>query len=216
MKTKIFLSILMILINGITRSASIPEPYASIIDLPVDMQGWFSNENKKNLESLIKIYKPKTIIELGTWLGTSAIFMASIMPEDCKLYCIDDWTADSDVAILNTPGLDVKIKILYQQFLSNVKHHGLCHKIVPMRMKTLEAARSLNIKADLIYVDASHDENSVYADVTSWLPHLKKGGIMCGDDWNHFGISAAVNRVSSELGKKLKVDGNFWWFEPEL
>lgn len=214
MKIRVFLSILMIFGNGIIRSQSIPEPYSSINDLPIDMQGWFSEENKNNLERFINIYKPKIIVELGTWLGTSAIFMASVMPEDSKLYCIDDWTADSDIAILNTPGLEVKIKILYQQFLSNVKHHGLCHKIIPMRMKTLEAARSLNVKADLIYLDASHDEKSVYEDVIAWIPHLEKGGIMCGDDWQHFGISNAVTRASRELGKTLKVEGNFWWFEP--
>jgi len=138
------------------------------------------------------------------------------MPENSKLFCIDDWTADSDIAILSTPGLDEKRKILYQQFLSNVKHHKLCDKIIPMRMKTLEAASMLNVKADLIYVDASHDEKSVYEDVMAWLPHLEKGGIMCGDDWQFFGISAAVTRVCREQGKILKVEGNFWWFEPEL
>jgi len=63
MKIKFFLSALMILMNGSIRSQSIPEPYASINDLPVDMQGWFLEGNKNNLEHLINTYKPKIIVE---------------------------------------------------------------------------------------------------------------------------------------------------------
>ncbi len=212
MKSKIFL-VTLIMISSFIIAEDIPEPYASSVDLPLDMQGWFSLENKKNLEYLIKTYEPKVVVELGTWLGTSAIFMASIMSEDSKLYCVDDWTADSDISIQSTPGLEAKIKILYQQFLSNVKHHKLCHKIVPIRMKTVEAARLFKAKADLIYVDASHDELSVYLDVKSWIGHLNKGGIMCGDDWLYFGVSKGVTKAAQELGRVIHTDGNFWWFE---
>jgi cephalosporin hydroxylase len=143
------------------------------------MQGWFSTENKKNLEYLITTYKPKCIVELGTWLGLSAIHMASILPDYGIVYAIDDWTADLDIYIKNTPGLELKIPTLYQQFLSNVKHANLCHKIVPVRMKTLEAAQSLNLKPELIYIDSSHDEVSVFSDIMNWYPKLNNDGTLC-------------------------------------
>lgn len=189
------------------------EPYRSINTLPADWHGWFSPENQKNLEELIAIRKPKCIIELGSWLGLSARFMASRMPDDGKLYAVDDWTADTDIAIKNTPGMNLKIPTLYQQFLSNIKHANLCNKIIPIRMKTDEAAKALSVSADLIYIDASHDEESVFKDIMNWYPKLNKNGIMCGDDWLYSeGVRNAVTKTAKLLNKTIKTDGNFWYF----
>ncbi len=86
-------------------------------------------------------------------------------------------------------------------------------------MDTTEAARGLNVKADLIYVDASHDEESVYNDVMNWYPKLNEGGTMCGDDadWrDHTGrltVLAAIQRAALQLNVTLHLDGPFWYFE---
>jgi hypothetical protein len=77
---------------------------------------------------------------------------------------------------------------LYEQFLSNVVHAGLTHIIIPMRMSGLQAATwmdSMEVKPDLIYIDASHDIPSVLADLSAWFPFVKGHGILCGDDWTH-------------------------------
>ena len=89
------------------------------------------------------------------------------------------------------------------------------HKIVPMRMDTTEAAKCLDVKADFIYVDASHDEESVYNDIMNWYPKLKEGGTMCGDDANWSTVLAAVKRAAQQFGVSLQVDGPFWYFEPK-
>ena len=89
------------------------------------------------------------------------------------------------------------------------------HIIIPFRMKTTEAAKALNIKADLIYVDAAHDEQSAFEDIINWLPKLKENGIMCGDDWHrdHSGVIRAVQRVARQFNLTICHDGRFWWFE---
>ncbi|MBA3953871.1 class I SAM-dependent methyltransferase [Candidatus Dependentiae bacterium] len=194
-------------------SSKILEPYKSINILPLDSHGWFSAENRNSLKHFITTYKPKVVVELGSWLGLSAIFMASLLPSNSVLYAIDNWTAEGDEAILNNEEAKLKIPTLYQQFLSNVIHTKLTHKIIPMRMSTIEAAQSLNIHADLIYIDASHDEKSVYNDIIHWHPKLNKGGIMCGDDWLWASVQTAVKRASSELNLAIKSNGNFWYFE---
>lgn len=50
-------------------------------------------------------------------------------------------------------------------------------------MRSVEAAKALDVMADLINIDAAHDYKSVKEDILAWYPHLKEGGIMCGDDW---------------------------------
>jgi len=49
-------------------------------------------------EELIKRNEPKRIIEVGSWLGGSAIRMAQICRDlgyDAKIICIDTWLGDS-------------------------------------------------------------------------------------------------------------------------
>jgi hypothetical protein len=36
---------------------------------------------------------------------------------------------------------------------------------------------------------------------------------MCGDDWGWESVRKGVIRAAQELGKKIKVDDNFWYFE---
>jgi hypothetical protein len=195
--------------------ANEPEPYRSIIQLPEDPHHWFLENNRQQLEILIKKDKPKIIVELGSWLGASAIFMASLLEEGGVVYAVDDWTANTDTFILADHTVKHKLSTLYQQFLSNVKIHKQTQKIVPMRMKTVEAAKMLDVHPDLIYLDASHDEESVYHDVMAWYPKLNKKGTMCGDDWLTPSVQAGVLRAAKELGLEVKSVNFFWYFLPK-
>jgi len=198
-----------------TIRKDIPEPYASLAHLPLNMgTSVFRKANQDNLAMFIKTYKPKTIIELGAFLGVSAIFMAEMMPSDGKLYAIDNWSWHglpyySDGNLENVGHKAVKT---YEQFLSNVKYYDLTQIIIPIYLDTIEAANKLNVIADLIYVDADHSENAVYNDIMHWYPKLSKNGIICGDDWGYESVRLAVTRAASELGKEIKTDHNFWYF----
>lgn len=48
---------------------------------------------------------------------------------------------------------------------------------------------------DIVYIDASHDYHSVCADIDAWLPKVKPGGFLCGDDYTDgwLGVQVAVN-----------------------
>lgn len=209
-----FASITFITLFSLNAS-SLPEPYASTKLMEPNWHGWFPGENKKNLEIFIKKYKPKCVVELGSWMGVSTVFMAQLLEDNALLYAVDDWTADTDICIQANAEVRALLPTLYQQFLSNIIHAKLCEKIIPVRKKTLAAAKDLNVQADLIYVDASHDEESVYNDIINWYPKLNKNGIMCGDDWISFAsVRKAVTRAALFLGITVSSDGNFWYFEP--
>ena len=126
------------------------------------------------------------------------------------MYAVDTWKG---TLIEESTQKDPRIPMLYQIFLSNVKHAKLTHKIVPIRMDSLEAARSINVKADLIYIDASHDTLSVYNDIMAWIPHLLEGGIMTGDDWASSAVQTGVILAAKKLNKKVHGQDNFWWYE---
>ncbi len=188
--------------------SKMPQPYRCIKNLPFDEHGWFFNGKSEILmENCLKIKPAKIVIEVGSWLGLSTRFIARIIPEDGVVYAIDTWLGSKELQN------DSRLPNLYQTFLSNVKHAELTQKIVPIRMTSLEAAHALNVEGDLIYIDASHEEEDVYNDIIAWYPHLAEEGIMCGDDWNAKSVQNGVTQASITLNLRIRFFDRFWMFE---
>jgi predicted O-methyltransferase YrrM len=105
--------------------------------------------------------------------------------------------------------------MLYFQFLANVMHAGMHEFIVPFPNTSAIAARWLlkhEIQADLVYIDASHDEADVYNDMVDYWKTLRPGGVMFGDDWSPYwpGVVNAATRFSSERGLALHTEDVNW------
>lgn len=199
-----YLLIVLSLFNS-SFSNDIPEPYRSIKDLPFDSQGWFINADP--LKNLLNVKPAKIVIEVGCWLGASTRFLASTIPADGVVYAVDNWIP-TEIHYIN----DSRLPFLYQLFLSNVKHVKLTHKIIPVRMDSLEAAQALNVQADLIYIDANHSTAAVYKDIIAWSSHLAKDGIICGDDWESWeSVKKGVIQAAEKLNKDIGTSGNCWW-----
>lgn len=190
-----------------------PEPYKSIAVLPLYNFGFLGSENQKCLENLVIFYKPKTVVELGSSLGLATIFIGFLMPEDGKLYAVDCFDNKIDPVSKNIRSSNNYTYSIYQQFLSNIKHHRLCDKVVPVKMSNVEAAEILDVSPDLLYIDSSTEEDLVYQDIMTWYPKVKNGGIICGNNWKWFeSVEKGVRRAAKELGKAVTAHGNFWFF----
>ena len=184
--------------------------YAEVKLFPEDLQGWFFN--KAPLRKIIKHRKVKVVVEVGSWKGQSTCQIAKMLPKDGKVYAIDSW-----VGFPQKYYTDYNTETLYQQFLSNVIHQKLTDKIVPVRMESQKAAETLAIVPDLIYLDANHEFDAIYADLTSWYPFVKGHGILCGDDWDWtwpelpgFPVKEAVTQFANEHHLRIETDGWFW------
>lgn len=186
---------------------NLPPPYDTAEILPFLDHGFYLNAAP--IEKLIKRRNVRTIIEVGSWLGSSTRHMANCLPDNGVVYAVDHWKGSSE----HQPGASAwipEVEYLYEYFLSNVIQAGLAHKIIPVRMDSLEAAKQLRIKADLIYIDASHDTLAVYQDLIAWYPHLKRDGVLCGDDWAWDSVKIAVKRFAKRNKLEIKASGNFW------
>ena len=191
-----------------------PDLYDSIKTLPYINHGWFTDENKKYLIQFIEQLQPKIVVEIGSWLGLSTIEMASRLKNDSHLFAIDTWRGSIEHE--QNPEWKSFLPTLFQQFLSNVKHKGLTHIIIPIRMDSLEAAQALDVAPQLVYIDASHDEESVFNDIINWYPKIAQGGICCGDDWQWAAVCKGVERAARALDIKTVHHGDvFWYFDPK-
>jgi predicted O-methyltransferase YrrM len=76
-------------------------------------------------------------------------------------------------------------------------------------MNSIEASKLYKPNSlDFIFIDASHDEMSVKADLTHWMPRLKENGIIAGDDADNEGVAYAVTKFFDT--EKLDIIGRQW------
>lgn len=162
-----------------------------------NIQGWFTFPTF--YLQLVKQAKDGFhFVEVGTWKGKSASFLAVEIlnsKKQIKFDCVDTWNGSEEhlnpssnfyEPLLQTPDG------LYNHFLANIK--PVSHVINPIRKSSLEAAPlysdgSLNC----VFIDASHDYENVCLDIKAWLPKVKKGGILAGHDFAYQPIKQALD-----------------------
>jgi hypothetical protein len=129
-------------------------------------------------------------VEVGSWKGKSAAFMAVEIinsQKNIKFDCVDTWFG----SVEHKDYLCVKNKELYDIFISNTKE--LNHIINPIRLPSIEAAKQYKDKSiDVVFIDACHEYKCVIEDIDAWLPKVKNGGILAGHDIHHPDVLNAV------------------------
>jgi len=118
---------------------------------------------------IVKSMKPGAkIVEVGSSKGRSSVFASRAAAcVEGTLFCVD--TAQEDV---------------FKQYKNNIFRFG-SDNVVIARGKSVEVAANWPYgQIDFLFVDASHDYDSVLKDLKAWVPLLRPGGVVCGDDWN--------------------------------
>lgn len=116
---------------------------------------------------LIKLAKVKTVLELGTYTGYSALAMAEQLPEDGEVITVDINPETSKIA---------------REFW-NKSSHGI--KIRQILKPGVEALKELNQRFDLIFIDADKNNYPSYLD---WaLEHLSDKGFIVVDNTLWYG-----------------------------
>lgn len=192
--------------------------YTGFKPLLPDLRGW--NSTHDVFRDLINRTDPATIIEVGTWKGASAIHMADICRSTLRhthIYCVDTWLGAPEfwTTLADTPERDLHLHHgypqVYYQFISNVIHGGHTRRITPIPNTSVTGAKILQhmgVQAELIYIDGSHEYEDVKADIRAYLPLLKPGGVMFGDDYSHF--TDVARAVQEELPRHEVVASNYW------
>ena len=188
-------------------------------DKKTDITGW--NSTKPIFKEMIKLNKPKIIIEVGSWKGASAIHMAGIIKElklDTKIICIDTWLGSDEhwYYLDRLEHSDLRLNHgypqLYYTFLNNIIKSGHSDIIIPLAQTSTNAYKILKhfgIKAEVIYIDGSHNEIDVYNDISNYSELLTGKKCMFGDDYNLLGVNNAVTRYATKY-KKTSYGKLFW------
>jgi predicted O-methyltransferase YrrM len=71
--------------------------------------------------------------------------------------------------------------------------------------QTAEAAQWWRGPIDLLYVDADHSMEGCVGDLRDWVPLVRAGGIVCGDDYEnpgYPGVKEAWDQYEAETGQR--------------
>jgi predicted O-methyltransferase YrrM len=168
--------------------------------------GWSTYEDQGTLiQFLIKYFNSNflNIAEIGVWKGRcTAMWNVELINSNIEYnyYAIDHFKGSKEHY---NPGY------FYEETLKNLS--PIIHKINLLDSSSIEASIQFKDEYfDIVYIDASHEYEFVKEDIIAWLPKVKKGGIICGDDYIEGwpGVIKAVN----EFFPKVNVIGNQQWY----
>uniref|UniRef100_A0A0D3H8Z9 Methyltransferase n=1 Tax=Oryza barthii TaxID=65489 RepID=A0A0D3H8Z9_9ORYZ len=192
------------LFDGESPYESFPPPHTAALLHPAAARprGWGSTGAV--FAELIEEVRPDVIVELGAFLGASALHMAAVSKNlslSPAILCVDDfrgWPAFRDRFRRDVPPPRHGDALLLPQFMSNV------------------AAAGADATAR---VDAGHDFHSAWADINLAWAVLRPGGVMFGHDYftaaDDRGVRRAVTLFARVKGLTVRPHGQHWVLSPK-
>lgn len=190
-----------------------------------NIEGWFDFESTYK-EMVGKAFNGSHFVEVGAWLGKSTSYMAVEIAKsrkDIKFDAVDTWEGSP-----NEPGHQEFIEklgmSLYDKFLDNMS--PVINYVNPVKGLSEEVSKLYDDNSlDFVFLDASHDYESVKKDIDCWFPKVKQNGVIAGHDYNEDGTPGVawvgvVKAVNEFFGVEnitvRKVHAGTWLFRKSI
>lgn len=140
-----------------------------------------TKEEMRTLLKLININQDRinVAVELGSYAGGTSVNIAKNLKEGAVLYCVDNFSLNRSHIRKHT------VDVLFPQFPN----------IILLEMSTQAAALQLNKVIDFLFIDADHQDDSIWRDCASWLPRVRSGGIVAFHDYFNPDFPSVARRV---------------------
>lgn len=127
--------------------------------------------------NLVRRFKPRIIVELGTHVGFSALAMGLGLKDngdDGQLFAVDTWQGDEHAGRYG--------ESVHETFQKRIDELGLRETITPMRMLFDEAREQVPTPIDLLHIDGLHTLEAVTHDFETYGPLVRPGGLVLFHD----------------------------------
>lgn len=173
------------------------------------IEGWMGYED--TYQEAVRITPDGgTIVEIGSFLGRSAAFMAVEIANSGKkirFVCVDPFEGHLGSGLFDG-------RCSTDTFHANMARGGISHLVETMKMYSVEAAALFEDRSvDFVFIDGAHDYDNVRADICAWLPKVKPGGVLSGHDYGDGWpmVRVAAQETLSWLNIKERKDSVFWY-----
>lgn len=181
----------------------------------------FSEHDEAKLKELSLLVNGD-MIEVGCWTGHSTSILAQRAKDINKtVVVVDNFKGNEGTPLQEF----AESNSVYNIFVNNMRELGLYHNVQVMYTDSNNAHSNIsNNSYDLLFIDAGHTYSQVKNDLINYIPKVKKGGIICGHDYEsdtfdeahinedyvngkHHGVIKAVNEVLGIVSH----EGRMWW-----
>ncbi len=131
-----------------------------------------SQTSPKELQGLRHYSRLAThALEIGTFQGVSASYIASSLAPGGKLYCIDPW-----------PDAKGRPNPCWQICVRHLRRTGVLGRVQFIRHLSSEVGEELPCGLDFAFVDGDHSWSGISTDWKLVCDRLRSGGIVCLHD----------------------------------
>ncbi len=160
------------------------------------LDGGTTTTERRTLCRLASSITEGQIVEIGSYVGGSTIYLAEgAKLTNKKVYAVDPHPGGTK-----------------SSFLSNISKAHCEDVVIPIVMKSQDAAKDFNQSIGLLYIDGLHDYENARADFFAWKDKLvpDTGVIVFHDCW-HVGVSRVISEMlgSGQFSKVKLCQGLF-------
>jgi predicted O-methyltransferase YrrM len=161
------------------------------------IEGWMLESELRWLSA--QAAKRRTIIEVGSWKGRSTKALAASTLG--IVYAVDHWRGTAtERKTSHADAVAFGRERLMATFMANLRNEMTAGRLIMVPYESVEAAsrlKDLDVKADMIFIDADHDYESVKRDILLFRELLTPDGLLCGHDFNELwpGVVQAVQEL---------------------
>jgi predicted O-methyltransferase YrrM len=154
------------------------------------IDGWFNHQAAYDY-LIHNMPQDGKFVELGAWLGKSSAYLCDKATFQ-QITIIDTWKGSPN-ELTTTHKLATEVDI-YDLFLENMGDRK--YNVIKGTSK-VAAKMFLKESLDVVFIDLTHTYEAVKEDIKLWLPKVKKGGFIAGDDYHEHwkGVIQAVDEL---------------------
>lgn len=153
-------------------------------------ENWFSFDSQRALQqaAICTNGVDGRVVEVGCWEGRSTVALAHAVAPEC-VHAVDTWEGspgEPSAELAAQEGRDV-----FATFQANIKDLTRGN-VIPHRMGWREYFQTDVTPIRFLHIDAEHSYDEVFDNITTALPLMAVGGIICGDDNHHPPVKQAA------------------------
>ena len=171
-----------------------------------EIEGWFDWRTGQE-EAAQRFPNGSCFIEVGTYLGRSICSLGEVVRQSGKEITIVGIDTCRGSGIEGPRQKDYHFATVdkYGGTFAGALHKNILNcgyaDMISLIISDSETASKFfsNFSIDWVHLDARHDYVSVKADINAWLPKIKPGGWLSGDDYDEIKWPEVVKAVNEML-----------------
>jgi predicted O-methyltransferase YrrM len=162
------------------------------------IDGWFNHQAAYDY-LLANMPADGTFVELGAWLGKSSAYLCDKATSQ-EITIIDSFKGTAEY--IDSYYKLAKTNDIYELFLENMGSRN--YNVIKATSKAA-SKKFANESLDVVFIDLDHSYKAVKEDIKLWLPKVKKGGFIAGDDY-HENWKGVIQAVDALLPRATFID----------